>query len=360
MTSHLWVIAQERSDVATSRFLLASWLRGLPTWAEGQAYTSLHAKNRKVRYHMLMKNSTMHRMITRHLGLLVAIGLLLAACTPAAAPGCGDGLCSSLEDGETCPQDCARTGLVRKTLTTYIDVEGIGNIAILVAYPNQGRFPEGTGVVVTVSPFYSAQQGFVTSPDFTSVGLIQVSYLWPGTTDEAFVMQSEGTNDFGGEQSLLALRDVIRFATGRLRDVNDRAIMSLVPMTPMVDEVGLYAFDGAGIAAVNVLARYGDALPGLAWFVGHENPTVDTLSCLEAGYYDGESFRPDIGKIYGFNVQSRSENAWSQVRQACYRDALEKITEADGLHSDLAHINNRIKSCGNLLAEMNIHQNNIK
>ncbi len=258
----------------------------VPSPAEGEACIPLHAIIRKVRYHILMKNSTLHRKITRHLGLFVAIGLLLAACAPAAAPGCGDGLCSSLEDGETCPQDCARTGLVRKTLTTSIDVEGIGNIAILIAYPNQGRFPEGTGVVVTVSSFYATQQGFVTSPDFTAVGLIQVSYLWPGTMDEAFVMQSEGTNDFGGEKSLLALRDVIRFATGRLRDVNDRALMSLVPMTPMVDEVGLYAFDGAGIAAVNVLARYGDALPGVAWFVGHENPTVDTLSCLEAGYYD--------------------------------------------------------------------------
>ena len=31
---------------------------------------------------------------------------------------------------------------------------------------------------------------------------------------------------------------------------------------------------------------YGDHIPGVQYFVGRENPTVDTLSCLEAGYVD--------------------------------------------------------------------------
>ncbi len=230
----------------------------------------------------------------RTLILFTLIGLLLAACAPAASgteiptavPGCGDGVCSAFEDSLSCLEDCEQASLSGKTLTTYITSEGIGKIAVLVAYPEKPRFPEGAGVVVIVSPFFTEVDGFTTEPDFTSIGLIQVSYLWPGIADDRFGVQSEGEYDFGGEASIQALRDVILFASGRMRDVNDRSIVSLIPVTPLVDEVGLYAFSHAGIAAVNVLALYGNLLEGVEYFVGNENPTVDTLSSLEIGHYD--------------------------------------------------------------------------
>jgi hypothetical protein len=69
--------------------------------------------------------------------------------------------------------------------------------------------------------------------------------------------------------------------------VDGRSITTLLPVKPLVDEVGIYAFSHAGIAAVNLFALYGDVLSGVEYFVGRENPTVDTLSSLEAGYYDG-------------------------------------------------------------------------
>ena len=47
----------------------------------------------------------------------------------------------------------------------------------MVAAPQAARYPEGAGVVVVVSPIFSAAEGFVTDPDLTSIGLIQVSYL---------------------------------------------------------------------------------------------------------------------------------------------------------------------------------------
>lgn len=243
----------------------------------------------------------------RTLILLTLTGLLLAACAPAAsgtgiptaAPGCGDGVCGAFEDFLSCPEDCEQASLSGKTLTTFITSEGIGEIAVLVAYPETPRFPEGAGVVVIVSPFFTEAGGFMTEPDFTSIGLIQVSYLWPGETDDRFEVQSEGEYDYGGEQSIQALRDVIRFAAGRMLDVNGRSIITLVPVTPMVDEVGLYAFSHAGIAAVNVLALYGNSLDGVEYFVGQENPTVDTLSSLEIGHYD-ENGLPVQNPFYAY------------------------------------------------------------
>ncbi len=243
---------------------------------------------------------------SRTLILLLLIGFLLPSCAPATPAGtdvpalsCGDGLCGALEDSANCPQDCHLAPVSGKTLVTYIESEDIGQIAVQVAYPAAGRYAEGAGVVVIVSPFFTEVDGFVTEPDLTAIGLIQVSYLWPGKTDSRSGVRSEGEYDYGGETSIRALRDVIRFAAGRQADVNGRSISSLVPVRPLTDEVGLYAFSHAGIAAVNVLALYGDSLPGLQYFVGRENPTVDTISCLEIGHYDENGF-PVVNPLYAY------------------------------------------------------------
>ncbi len=242
----------------------------------------------------------------RTLGLLLLGGLLLVSCAPASpaatdipALACGDGLCGSAEDASLCPQDCPLASVSGKTLLTYIESAGIGKIAVQVAYPTAGRYAEGAGVVVIVSPFFGEVNGFVTEPDLTAIGLIQVSYLWPGTADSRSGARSEGEYDYGGETSIRALRDVIRFAASRQVDVNGRNIVSLVPIRPLTDEVGLYAFSHAGMAALNVLALYGDDLPGLQYYVGRENPTVDMLACLEVGHYDQNGF-PAVNPLYAY------------------------------------------------------------
>jgi hypothetical protein len=183
--------------------------------------------------------------------------------------------------------------------TTFINSEGIGNIAVMVAAPESARYPEGAGVVVVVSPIFSTAGSFITDPDLTSLGLIQVSYLWPGQKDAISGNRSSGTFDSGGEQSIQVLRDVIRFAAGITPDVDGRFILSLSHVTPLTSEVGLYAFSDAGIAVVNVFKLYGGMLPGVQYFVGQENPTVDTLSCLEAGYLD-DSGQPIYNPFYNY------------------------------------------------------------
>jgi hypothetical protein len=153
--------------------------------------------------------------------------------------------------------------------------------------------------VVVASPIFSAAGGFMTDPDLTSIGLIQVSYLWPGQTDAMTGVQSSGTFDYGGEQSIRVLRDVIRFASGLVPDKEGRTISTLVHVTPLTNEVGLYAFSDAGIAVVDVFSLYGDVLAGVQYFVGRENPTVDTLSCLEAGYLD-DTGKPVDNPFYNY------------------------------------------------------------
>ena len=199
---------------------------------------------------------------------------------------CGNGFCDNSETFLSCPLDCPVAGFSGQIQTTYINSEGVGDIAVMVAAPKVARYPEGAGVVVVASPIFSGAGGFITDPDLTSLGLVQISYLWPGQTDAATGTQSGGTFDSGGVLSTQVLRDVIRFASGVIADNNGRYLPDLLQVKPLTREVGVYAFADAGIAVINVFSQYGDLLPGVQYFIGRENPTLDTLACLEAGYLD--------------------------------------------------------------------------
>ncbi|MCS7010812.1 MAG: hypothetical protein NZL98_05550, partial [Anaerolineales bacterium] len=223
----------------------------------------------------------------------------------------------------TCPQDCLSTSVSGRTVVTYLETEGVGRIAVQIAYPPAPRYPDGLGVVVIVSPFLTEIDGFVNDPDLTSIGLIQVSYLWPGKADSRSGMRSEGQFDYGGDVSLQALRDVIRFAAGRKTDVSGRSISALLPVRVAPDEVGLYAFSHAGLAAINVIAVYGESLSGLQYLVANEVPTTDTLACLEIGHY--EAGLPVRNPLYTYPFSytpTRINMDYSSVRwDAAYRHA---------------------------------------
>jgi len=222
------------------------------------------------------------------------LGMGASGCSPAEVPEstsavqgtCGNGSCESGESSSSCPQDCIGLFSSMQVETVLINSEGSAEIAVMVAAPRSGRYPEGAGVVVIVPPVFSAGSGFITEPDLTVLGLIQVSYLWPGQSDAITGLQSSGDFDYGGEQSSQVLRDVIRFASGLLVDTNGRYLSTILKITPLTDEVGVYAFSDAGIPAVNTFSLFGDLLPGVRYFIGRENPTVDTLACLEAGFID--------------------------------------------------------------------------
>ncbi len=193
----------------------------------------------------------------------------------------------------------------------------------MIASPKSPRFPEGAGIVIVIPPIFSASTSFMTDPDLASLGLIQVSFMWPGQTDSITSSKSTGTFDAGGQQSMQVLRDVIRFASGTIPDVDGRFITSLTSVAPLTGEIGLYAFSDAGISVVNVIKLYGDQIPNVQYFVGRENPTVDTLACLEAGYVDDSGipiFNPFYNYPASYSTAAISLN-YANVRwEAGYKD----------------------------------------
>jgi hypothetical protein len=233
------------------------------------------------RLSLFLKLITLSMVITS----LTACGRTANGTTvPAASSGCGNGICNGGENTMSCPSDCPGSSFAGSIKTTLVNSAGIGDIAVMIGTPQAARYPEGAGVVVVVPPIFSPANGFQTDPDLTSIGLIQVSFLWPGQTDPNSRLVSAGNFDYGGDMSTQVLQDVIRFASGQIPDKEGKYLSALVKIKPITSEVGLYAFADAGIAAINTLALKGENLANVQYYIGRENPTVDTLTCLEAGY----------------------------------------------------------------------------
>ena len=234
-------------------------------------------------------------------------------------PFCGDAVCDAVETKKgLCPEDCSASEQLQRpsdsqislpldyasptaagsSFVAYIPSQGIGNIAVQVTLPETPRYDAGAPLVVYISTFFTPQQpAFDTSfTEVTQLGFAHVTYLWPGKADPSGI-QSDGSYDYGGEDSLQALRDVIRFATGQIPDANGNYISDWSAVPLLTDNVGMYAFSHPRIAATNVLALYGDQL-SVAYFVGRENPTVAALSAMELGYWDGTA--PVLNTLYSY------------------------------------------------------------
>jgi len=184
-------------------------------------------------------------------------------------------------------------------LITYVRSAGIGRIAVRVEVPEIARYPEGAPIVVEASTWFVPKQGFHRVNDTTQIGAITVSYLWPEREDPASGARSEGTYDYGGPDSLRALRDVIRFASGLMPNVDGHYISALVAVTPITDNVGLFASSHAGVVATNVLAHHGAELPTVKYLIGRENPTRDELYPLEIGHFDDQG-KPVFNPYYTY------------------------------------------------------------
>ncbi len=196
------------------------------------------------------------------------------------------------------PQEKAVKAEPGAQVVAYLPSEGIGDIAVRLTFPEAPRYPDGAGVVVDVATFFTPNNDFHEDLDAAPLGLIRVAYLWPGKESRSTGARSDGEYDYGGETSIRALRDVIRFAEGEIPDREGYSIRDYSPYPVLTDQVGLYAFSHPGIAAVNVLALYGDQL-NVRYFVGRENPTVAAISAVELGYW-GEGHRPVFNPLYRY------------------------------------------------------------
>lgn len=189
----------------------------------------------------------------------------------------------------------------KETLVTFVESEGIGEIAVQIQWPETPRYSDKAPVVVYAPTFFTSDSGsFDSLRGLTNLGFIQVSFLYPGQEGLEGI-KSEGENDYGGADSIQAFRDVLRFASGELIDVNGRRLDELSSIVPDYDNVGIFAFSHPGISSTAVLGTYGESLPSISYFVGRENPTEDSISAVEIGHFESDEIKPKRGDWPEYN-----------------------------------------------------------
>jgi len=143
--------------------------------------------------------------------------------------------------------------------TTFVDYipSDSGAVALQITVPQTSRYSDGAPVIVYTPVFFTPERQFETAFDAQSMGFVFLSPLYPGTSDKTSGIQSDGTFDYGGEQSVKAFRDVLKFASGDLADMDGMKITERITTKILTDNVGIFAFSHPGIMSTNVMAYYG-------------------------------------------------------------------------------------------------------
>jgi hypothetical protein len=160
-----------------------------------------------------------------------------------------------------------------------------GTIAVRVDAPVPGaaRYPDGAPVIIWVPGGYACwdlNHGLPAQAD----DLIILTFQFPGCTDTATGRHSDGTYDYRGLKTILALADVIRYAGGELADDQGRTIDQVVPVPVLHNNVGLIGASNGGNLIIAAPARWSAGLSGhLRYAIQWETPVSSQIATRDLG-----------------------------------------------------------------------------
>ncbi len=130
-------------------------------------------------------------------------------------------------------------------------------------------------------------------------GFVEVYFAFPG--GGAGEGGSGGEYDCRGADSILALRDVIRFATGKTGDKQGRTIQNIVGNgSVLTANVGMVGSSHGGNACGAVMGLHGQDIRKLAWYFSWESPYGEGAVGAELGSRNGRlnpAYDPETGEI---------------------------------------------------------------
>ncbi len=170
---------------------------------------------------------------------------------------------------------------------------GAEGLAIRIDVPEKERFSGmGAPVVIYMGGGFRGECLFERETNLDEHGFVEIRFNFPGSGSQDD-KSGGGPYDFRGPQSLLAARDVIRFAMALQADSSGSLLSELIhPIVPLVDNVGLVGWSNGGNTNICVTGIYGQMFPGLAWMVNWESPVGDGMPQAEAGAKKEGQLRP--------------------------------------------------------------------
>lgn len=163
-------------------------------------------------------------------------------------------------------------------------------IQLRLLLPATARYPEGAPIVVHSTPNASIDRVHAC---LRGQGFVDVVYQCPYAREARLTSCSE------------PLADVLAFATGRTRSLENRSIDGHTgDVKADTANVGLVGWSAGGNRAVLTMARYGDRFPGLKWYASWESPMLSVGDGGGSGtiyqpnpFYDASAGTADLRRL---------------------------------------------------------------
>ncbi len=197
----------------------------------------------------------------------------------------------------------------QKVVRTRIPSEAAGEegLAVKVNVPASPRYAGSAPVVVIVPGGFDGEGIDSYIEGLSDQGFVQVTFNFPGSGTGADL--SGGTYDTRGEDSVMALKDVLLFALCRGEDKNGRTLTDIAgpDITPACGNVGIAGLSNGGNISLATAGIYNSQLSSTAWFVNWESPVGDGMPDAEAGSFRGRVVgNPPVNRAY-----DASTGTWS-------------------------------------------------
>jgi len=214
---------------------------------------------------------------------------------------------------------------------------GEKGIAVRVVSPEKPRYNSGAPVAIAVAGGHSAGNASGRL-NVASCGFIEVYFAFPGGGQGQ--AQSGGTYDYRGPNCILALRDVILFAMGKIADKQGHKIQDLAGNIPVLtSNVGLHGGSHGGNACGAVMGLYGKEFPQLAWYASWESPYGEISFELARRLnptYDPQTSELDLSKLAydpDIEVLSTWNRRRNQEQTPVFRGSLFFDLDGDGRYN---------------------------
>lgn len=182
-------------------------------------------------------------------------------------------------------------------IALYIDTQipsssaGSTGLFTRIHIPETMRYASGAPIVIWL-PGGNSTGGILPRSEFSRFGFITIQFSFPGG------LNSGGTYDNRGPNCILALRDIIKFATGQITNTNGQTLKQLIsPKIPMYSNVGLVGSSHGGNISIVTAGYYGSEIQ-LAWICNWESPVGDGMPGAEAGARNPTNGNPWTNPAY--------------------------------------------------------------